>query len=193
MSQSPQGDAAGVQSVTTARPKARTGDRPHLCLLAALASNGVIGAAGRLPWHLPADLKRFKALTLGHPVIMGRRTWASIGKALPGRRNIVVTRRSGFVAEGADVAASLEEAIARCKDAPLVFVIGGAELYAAALPIADSLELTEIDAPFAGDTTFPPFDRDAWREVRREPQQGADGLRFDFVRYERAAVRSAAA
>jgi dihydrofolate reductase len=191
MSQSPRGDAAGVQSVTTARPKASARDRPHLCLLAALASNGVIGAAGRLPWHVPADLKRFKALTLGHPVIMGRRTWASIGKALPGRRNIVVTRQAGFVAAGADVAASLEASIELCKDAPLVFVIGGAELYAAALPIADSLELTEIDAPFEGDTTFPPFDRDAWREVRREPQRGADGLRFDFVRYERAAVRCA--
>jgi len=193
MSQSPRGDTAGVQSVTARRPTLGTTDRPHLCLLAALASNGVIGVAGRLPWHLPADLKHFKALTLGHPVIMGRRTWESIGKALPGRRNIVVTRRAGFAASGAEVAASLEESIALCEGAPLAFVIGGAGLYAAALPIADSLELTEIDAPFDGDTRFPPFDRDAWREVRREPQRGADGLRFAFVRYERAALRSAAA
>jgi len=126
MSQSPRGDTAGVQSVTARRPTLGTTDRPHLCLLAALASNGVIGVAGRLPWHLPADLKHFKALTLGHPVIMGRRTWESIGKALPGRRNIVVTRRAGFAASGAEVAASLEESIALCEGAPLAFVIGGA-------------------------------------------------------------------
>jgi dihydrofolate reductase len=193
MSQSPQADAAGMQSVTAERPDGGTRGRPQLCLLAALASNGVIGAAGRLPWHVPADLKRFKALTLGHPVIMGRRTWASIGKALPGRRNIVVTRQTGFVAPGADVVASLKEGIALCRDAPLAFVIGGAELYASALPIADALEFTEIDAPFEGDTTFPAFDRNAWREVRREAHRRADGLRFDFVRYERAVLKSAAA
>jgi dihydrofolate reductase len=189
MSQSPNGDAGDVDSVTIER--ARAG--PQLCLIAALASNAVIGAAGGLPWRLPEDLKRFKALTMGHPIIMGRRTWTSIGRALPGRRNIVVTRQRGFVAPGAEVAASLEAAIALCADAPIVFVIGGAELYAAALPIADALELTEIDAPFQGDTLFPRFDRSAWREVRREPQRSADGLKFDFVRYERAALRSAAA
>jgi dihydrofolate reductase len=193
MSQSPQGDAAGVQSVTAEQPKGGRRDRPQLCLLAALASNGVIGAEGGLPWHLPEDLKRFKALTLGHPVIMGRRTWESIGKALPGRRNIVVTRQLGFVAAGAEVAASLEASFALCEGAPLAFVIGGAELYAAALPVADALELTEIGAAFDGDTTFPAFDRNAWREVRREAHQHADGLRFDFVRYERVALRSAAA
>jgi dihydrofolate reductase len=142
---------------------------------------------------LPEDLKRFKALTLVHTVIMGRRTWESIGRALPGRRNIVVTRQPGFAAQGAQVAASLEESIALCAGAALAFVIGGAALYAAALPVADSLELTEIDAPFEGDTRFPPFDRDAWREVERAPQRREDGLRFAFVRYERATLRSAAA
>ncbi len=171
----------------------RGGSGPRLCLVAALASNGVIGVDGRLPWHLPEDLKHFKALTMGQPVIMGRRTWESIGRALPGRRNIVVTRQEGFVAPGAELAGSLEAAIALCDDVPYAFVIGGAALYAAALPIADALELTEIDASFKGDTHFPPFERSEWRELRREQHRSADGLRFDFVRYERAALRSAAA
>jgi len=189
MSQSPNGDASGVHSVTTGRSDAR----PRLCLVAALASNGVIGVDGRLPWRLPEDLRHFKALTMGQPVIMGRRTWESIGRALPGRLNIVVTRQPGFVAAGAQVAASLAASIALCRDAAIACVIGGAELYAAALPIADALEFTEIDAAFEGDTTFPAFERSAWREVRRERHRSADGLRFDFVRYERAALRSAAA
>lgn len=189
MSQSPNGDAGDVHSITV-RP---AGARLRLCLIAALASNRVIGAGGGLPWRLPEDLKRFKALTMGHPIIMGRRTWASLGHALPGRRNIVVTRQSGFAAPGAEIAASLEEAIALCGDAPLAFVIGGAELYAAALPLAEALELTEIDAAFEGDTWFPAFERSAWREVRRERHRSAEGLKFDFVRYERAALRSAAA
>jgi dihydrofolate reductase len=189
MSQSSNGDASGVHSVTIGRK----GSGPRLCLVAALASNRVIGVDGRLPWHLPEDLKHFRALTMGHPVIMGRRTWESIGRALPGRRNIVVTRQPGFVAAGAQVAASLDESIALCADAALAFVIGGAALYAAALPIADALELTEIDAAFEGDTHFPAFERGTWREVRRERHRHADGLRFDFVRYERAALRSAAA
>jgi len=189
MSQSPQTDTRDVHCVTAGR----TGARPRLCLVAALASNGVIGVDGRLPWRLPEDLKHFKALTMNHPIIMGRRTWESIGRALPGRRNIVVTRQTGFVAPGAQIAASLEKAVALCGDAEIAFVIGGAELYAAALPVAAALELTEIDAPFEGDTRFPAFDRSAWREVRRERHQHPDGLRFDFVRYERAALRSAAA
>ena len=189
MSQSSNGDAPGVHSVTAGR--ADSG--PRLCLVAALASNGVIGANGRLPWHLPEDLKHFKSLTMGQPVIMGRRTWESIGRALPGRRNIVVTRQPGFAAAGAQVAASLEESIALCSGAALAFVIGGAALYAEALPIADALELTEIDAAFDGDTKFPAFERGEWREVRRERHRSADGLRFDFVRYERSALRSAAA
>ena len=193
MSQSPGRVGSGVHSVTDARTPVGAGARPRLCLVAALASNRVIGAGGRLPWRLPEDLKRFKSLTFGHPVIMGRRTWQSIGGALPGRRNIVVTRRPGFAAPHAEVAGSLEESLARCADAALVFVIGGAELYAAALPIADALELTEIGVPFDGDTRFPEFDRSAWRELRRERHRRADGLPFDFVRYERVALKSAAA
>lgn len=159
---------------------------PRVYLVAAVAANGVIGSEGRLPWHLPEDLKHFKRLTLGHPVVMGRKTWESLGKALPGRENIVVTRSPGYEAADAHVAASLEAALALCAGEPVVFVIGGAELYAAALPLADGLVLTEIYRDYPGDTRFPAFDRAAWRETRREPRASADGLRFDFVLYERA-------
>jgi len=192
MSQSPQGDATKPPPVTGARPAVGGKGRPQLCLVAALASNGVIGADGKLPWHLPEDLKHFKALTLGHPIIMGRRTWESIGTPLPGRESIVVSRQASYRADGARLAASLDDALALCADAPIAFVIGGAELYAAALSIADVLEFTEIDAAFRGDTTFPGFDRSAWRETRRETRTRPDGLRFDFVRYERVRVKSAA-
>jgi dihydrofolate reductase len=159
---------------------------PRVYLVAAVAANGVIGAEGRLPWHLPEDLKHFKQLTLGHPVVMGRRTWESLGKALPGRDNIVVTRSPGYEAVDAHVAASLEAALALCAGESVVFVIGGAELYAAALPLAHGLVLTEIQREYPGDVHFPAFDRSAWREAQRRPQLSADGLRFDFVLYERA-------
>jgi dihydrofolate reductase len=155
-------------------------------LVAAVAANGVIGADGKLPWRLPEDLKHFKALTLGHPVIMGRKTWESLGKPLPGRENIVVTRAAGYDAPGASVASSLDGALALCAGEPTAFVIGGGELYAEALPVADGLVLTEIQRDYAGDARFPPYDRAAWRETQRKPQTGADGLRFDFVLYERA-------
>ena len=154
-------------------------------LVAAVAANGVIGANGRLPWHLPEDLKHFKALTLGHPVIMGRKTWESLGKPLPGRENIVVTRAAGYDAPGACVASSLESALALCAGEPVAFVIGGGELYAEALPLAQGLVLTEIQRDYAGDARFPAFDRAVWHETQRKPQTGADGLRFDFVLYER--------
>jgi dihydrofolate reductase len=155
-------------------------------LVAAVADNGIIGAHGKLPWHLPEDLKHFKQLTLGHPVIMGRRTWESLGKPLPGRENIVVTRRPGYEATGASVAASLEAAVALCAGESVVFVIGGAEIYAAALPLADGLVLTEIHRDYAGDTRFPRWDRTAWRVSQKETHTAADGVRFDFVLYERA-------
>ena len=155
-------------------------------LVAAVARNGVIGSGGKLPWRLPEDLRHFKELTLGHPVIMGRKTWESLGRPLPGRENIVVTRARGYDAPGAHVAASLEGALALCAGEPLAFVIGGGELYAAALPLADAMVLTEIARDYPGDTNFPPYDRSAWRETQRKPQTAADGLRFDFVLYERA-------
>jgi dihydrofolate reductase len=154
-------------------------------LVAAVAKNGVIGARGKLPWHLPEDLKHFKQLTLGHPVIMGRLTWASLGKPLPGRENIVVSRQPAFEAPGASVASSVEAAVALCAGEPVAFVIGGAEIYAAALPLADGLVLTEIDKDYEGDTRFPDWDRKAWRETQKEAHTAADGVRFNFVLYER--------
>jgi len=161
--------------------------RPRVYLVAAVAANRVIGAGGKLPWRLPEDLRHFKALTLGHPVIMGRKTWETLAlRPLPGRENIVVTRSPGFDAPGAHVASSLDAALAFCAGEPVAFVIGGGELYEAALPLADGLALTEIGRDYAGDAHFPPFDRAAWRETQRKPQTGEDGLRFDFVLYERA-------
>ncbi|GAB4437702.1 MAG: dihydrofolate reductase [Rhodocyclaceae bacterium] len=153
-------------------------------LIAAVARNGIIGAGNRLPWRLPEDLARFKALTWGHPVIMGRRTWESLGRALPGRPNLVVSRSERFRAEGARSFPSLEAALEACGDEP-AFVIGGAHLYAAALPLAQRMYLTEIDADFDGDASFPAFDRSEWIERSREPRRTASGLAFAFVLYER--------
>jgi dihydrofolate reductase len=164
-------------------------DPPRICLVAALAANGVIGRNNALPWHLPADLKRFKALTLGHPVLMGRKTHESIGRPLPGRRNLVISRSRGYSAPGCDIIHSLDEAIAACGGAREIFVIGGAELYREALPRALCLEFTEIHAEFEGDATFPEFSRGQWRETGREIHIDDAGIpfRFDFVRYERIA------
>ena len=138
-------------------------NHPRIYLVAAVAANGVIGRQGRLPWHLPEDLKHFKRLTLGHPIIMGRRTYESIGKPLPGRRNIVLTRH----ATGPDQFPDLPSALKSCGD-DIVFIIGGAEVYRAALPAADRLLLTHVRHPGGGDTKFPDYDRSEWREVHRE-------------------------
>ena len=161
--------------------------KPVLTLIAAIARNGVIGIDNRLPWRLPADLKHFKTLTLGHTVIMGRKTWESLPagfRPLPGRRNIVVTRDAGYRAAGAVVAASLPAAISAAESGE-AFVIGGAELYAAALPLADRLQLTEIDATFGGDTHFPAMDHDQWRETTRETHHDEAGFDYAFVGYQR--------
>jgi dihydrofolate reductase len=161
--------------------------KPLLSLIAAIARNGVIGVDNHLPWHLPADLKHFKALTTGNTVIMGRKTWESLPekfRPLPNRRNIVVTRNAMYRAEGADVAASLPAAVTLSASGE-AFVIGGAELYAAALPLADRLCLTEIDAEFAGDTHFPAIDPDRWREASRQSHRDESGLGYAFVTYER--------
>ena len=157
----------------------------RIYLVAAVAKNGVIGARGKLPWHLPEDLKHFKQLTLNHPVIMGRRTWKSLTRPLPDRENIVVSRRPGFEAPGASIATSLAGAIALCAGEPVAFVIGGAQIYAAALPLADGLVLTEIQQDYDGDTRFPDWDRNAWRVSQKETHTSAGGVRFDFVLYER--------
>lgn len=160
---------------------------PTLTLIAAVAKNGVIGMDNRLPWRLPADLKHFKTLTLGSTVVMGRKTWESLPinfRPLPGRRNIVVTRNRNFEAEGATVVASLPEALCAAKQGE-TFVIGGAELYAAALPLAQRLQLTEINADFEGDTRFPVIDQGQWQEVARETHHDEAGFDYAFVCYQR--------
>ena len=154
-----------------------------ISIIVAVAQNGVIGAGNRLPWHLPDDLKRFKALTLGHSVVMGRKTWDSLppkNRPLPGRRNIVVTRDAGWKAEGAE-RATLEAALQLEGD---IFVIGGAEIYRAALPLADRIELTEVHRDFKGDAVFT-FDPESWREVAREDHVTAEGLGYSFVTLEK--------
>jgi dihydrofolate reductase len=159
---------------------------PRVYLVAAVAANGIIGAQGELPWRLPEDLKHFKRLTMGHPVIMGRRTWESLKGPLPGRDNIVVTRNRGYEAPGAAVATSLEAALALCAGEPVAFVIGGSQLFEESLPIAAGLVITEIHRDYEGDTWFPRYDRSRWRESQREQHVTADGTKFDFVLYERA-------
>lgn len=144
-----------------------------LALVVAMARNGVIGRAGSLPWHLPADLKRFRAITMGKPIIMGRRTHESIGRPLPGRRNIVLSREPAYRAAGCEVFGSLAAAQAALKNVDEVMIVGGAALYAEALPRAQILYLTEVDAAPEGDVHFPAFDRDEWREVEIE-QHAAD-------------------
>jgi dihydrofolate reductase len=159
--------------------------KPRLTIIAAVAANGVIGKDNRMPWHLPEDLKHFKALTMGHPMIMGRKTWESLPGRLPGRPHIVVSRNAGYRAEGATVVSSLAAAIKAAGDSDEVFVIGGAELYGQALAAADRLQLTEIAADFVGDTRFPEYERAAWRETARAVHRADAGFDYAFVTYER--------
>ena len=161
--------------------------KPRLSVIAALATNRVIGIENRLPWRLPEDLAHFKALTLGHPILMGRKTFESLGRPLPGRTNIVITRNPDYCQDGYLVAASIPAAIARCADADEIFFIGGAELYAQAIPLADRLYLTEVHIDAEGDAWFPDYDRSAFREVSRASHRGQKGdpLGFEFVVYER--------
>ncbi|MBT0652723.1 dihydrofolate reductase [Geomobilimonas luticola] len=140
-------------------------------LIAAMAENRVIGSKGGIPWHLPADLAHFRELTTGHPVIMGRTTFASIGRPLPGRRNLVLSRTAGFRAEGVEVFASLEDALAACTGADEVFIGGGGEVYREALPRADRIYLTVVHRYYEGDTFFPEIPGD-FREVLREERDG---------------------
>jgi dihydrofolate reductase len=157
--------------------------KPELVLIAAVARNGVIGDGQRLLWRLPEDMRFFRESTRGHPVIMGRKTWDSVPerfRPLPVRRNLVVTRQPAWQAAGAETQPSLAAALHAVAGAPRVFVIGGAELYAAALPLADELLLTEIDRDFEGNTRFPPFDRHAFIEAARETHRAAPPNDFDF-------------
>ena len=159
--------------------------RPHVSLVAAVARDGGIGRDGGLLVRLPEDMKRFRRITMGSPIVMGRKTWQSIGRPLPGRRSIVVSRNPAFRAEGAETASSLDDALALVHDAPRAFVIGGAAIYALALPLADALELTEIDATFPADVFFPAWDRAAFTQTMREPNVGADGIGYAFATYSR--------
>lgn len=162
-----------------------------ISLISAVASNGVIGRDNDMPWHLPDDFAFFKRKTSHHPIIMGRKSLEALGKPLPNRTNIVITRNPDFTATGVTVVHTLEEAIESAKkaDRPTneIFVIGGAEIYAMALPIATTLYLTEIHQSFEGDTYFPTFDKAEWKEVSRRPHPVDErhAVPFDFVEYER--------
>ena len=166
---------------------------PLLSIIAAVAENGVIGANNALPWQLSSDLKRFKAVTWGKPMIMGRKTYASIGKALPGRSTIVLTRDESFAAEGIEVAHTLSEAVekaekqARGMNAPEIMVIGGADIFAQWLSRADRLEITEVHDKPEGDTFLPPVDPAKWEETARARHSKADGdtVDFSYVSYRR--------
>jgi dihydrofolate reductase len=161
-------------------------------LIFARAANGVIGNQNTLPWHLPEDLAHFKRLTSGWPVVMGRKTWDSLPprfRPLPGRKNVVVTRQSDWAAAGASRASSLPEALVLCGDAAQVWIIGGAQLYTLAEPLAHRAEVTQIEQDFAGDAFAPTLGAD-WAETARSSQLSATGLPFSFVTYTRAPGQS---
>ena len=163
---------------------------PRVTLIVARARNGVIGRDNAMPWRIVGEQAFFKRVTMGHPIIMGRKTWESIGLPLPGRRSIVVSRNPAYSATGAEVVAGIDQALARCDGAAEAFVIGGAELYRAALARADRLLITEIDADFDGDAFMDAPDPVLWRESAREPLPEADpaaprGFAVDFVTYTR--------
>ncbi len=158
-----------------------------LNLIYARAANGVIGKDGAMPWHLPEDLAHFRQLTQGWPVIMGRKTWDSLPprfRPLPGRRNLVLTRQSGWAADGAEPVADLQAALARCADAQQVWVIGGGQVYAQAEPLAQRIEVTEIGRDFEGDA-FAPTLGPGWRETARQSGVSAQGLPYSFVTLQR--------
>ena len=161
---------------------------PHVSLIVAMARNRVIGSNNTLPWHLPADLKHFRGLTMGHHIVMGRKTYESIGKPLPGRTSVVVTRNPDYAAPGAIVVNSLQAAFAACSNDTEIFVIGGAELYRQAITLADRIYLTEIAADIRGDAYFPEFDPGEWVEVSREThsQSEPQPLVYHFVAYHRS-------
>jgi len=175
--------------------------RPRIVLVSAVAENGVIGRDGDMPWRLPTDLKRFRALTMGHPMLMGRRTFAAIGKPLPGRDSIVVTRDAGFRPEGVLVAGDVDAALAlaaeraEARGVDAVMVVGGGALYAQMIDLADAVRLTIVHATPDGDTRFPAIDPARFREVTREgPVQGpGDSAAVSFVDYERIVAPAAGA
>ena len=158
----------------------------RITLIAAADINGCIGGNNTMLWHIPEDFAFFKQYTLGKPVIMGRKTWQSLPKRpLPERRNLVLSRQTDWTDAGAEVFADLNTALAACADAPEVMIIGGAQLYAQALPLATDLRLTEVRLNVTGDAFFPEFSRQQWQEVSRESHVSARGIGFDFVHWQR--------
>lgn len=158
----------------------RQSARPLLSLIVAAADDGIIGRDGRLPWHLPDDLKRFKAITLGHAIVMGRLTYESIGKPLPGRRNIVLSRDPDYHAAGVEVASSLDDALTAVAGDEQVFIIGGGALFIEVLPIIDRIYLTRVHAAVEGDVSFPRLDAERWRLVSEEHHAADSAHRFAF-------------
>ena len=152
-----------------------------LSLIAAMDRNRAIGKDNAMPWHLPADLKHFRAVTWGKPIIMGRKTYDSLGRPLPGRTNIVLTRDPAFRPDGVEVAHSVREALQAAADAPEAVVIGGASVYARLLPEVERMYLTYIDAEFRGDTYFPPFNGEQWQELEREPHKADGDNLYDYT------------
>jgi len=163
------------------------GMKPRISLLVAMAKNRIIGVNNTLPWRLPADLRHFKALTMGHHIVMGRKTYESIGKPLPGRTSVVVTRNANYKTPGVIVANSLEAAIAACGNDEEIFIIGGAELYRQAIDFAGRIYLTEIDAEISGDAYFTNFDNHLWQEVERVSHMPDENNAhpYHFVVYDR--------
>lgn len=159
---------------------------PLIRLVVAYSSNRVIGRDNALPWRLPSDLAHFKRVTLGHPIIMGRNTWVSLGRPLPGRPNLVISRNPDFQAHGATVHPSLESALAATASCETACIIGGEQVFAHALDIAHEVVATEVHADIDGDTYFPELDMTKWWETERLPQPEENGLRFDFVTYARS-------
>ena len=160
---------------------------PRTSIIVAMAKNCTIGINNTLPWRCPEDLKRFKALTMGHHMIMGRKTFESIGRPLPGRTTVVVTRDRNLQFEGCLMAHSLPEAVAACASDSHIFIVGGAEIYAQALPLVDRLYITEIQQEVIGDAHFPAFDQSQWLEMAREihTQTQPQPLDYHFVTYQR--------
>ncbi|TAM90070.1 MAG: dihydrofolate reductase [Candidimonas sp.] len=161
--------------------------RPHITIIVAYAENRVIGRGNAMPWHLAGDLAHFKRTTMGQPIIMGRNTWDSLGRPLPGRRNLVVSRNAQRRVDGAELYPSVAAAIASCRETHTVFIIGGAQVYADTVPMADEIIATEIHATIPGDAFFPPLAPSQWEEVERQPQAPEHGLTFDIVLYRRRA------
>ena len=157
----------------------------QLNLIVAYARNRTIGRDNTLPWKLPGDLAHFKRTTLGCPIVMGRKTWDSLGRPLPGRRNIVITRDPSKTFSGAECFTSLVQALNSLKDAEQVFVIGGGQIYQQALPLAQRVIATEIQADIEGDAMFAPLDHAVWRETSRQSQPAENGLAYDLVEYHR--------